>query len=275
MKKKVARSTKGASKDNRGSQPVEEYEKKIQGLLDVNKILARENQFLSAQFDVLRKEHDALGHMMRSRIALSNVKELELKSALEGMRVVSMQKERVLSDLQAKYDNLVEVMRSYESHSDKENASCKARALSDIKNSVKTKLDVHVSTRKKGVTLDKERFSDDGLATEAYHPWLSPVLMRLSNLEKQSESFEVLELKECLTPPSILKNNSSSSGNDASDDVADLQYHDRVEDVQSATYECRTPLRHGPSARLDNDEDERRSGMSSRKGYVNVYLVII
>ena len=272
MKKKVSRSTKNVSKENTNSQPVEEYEKKIQGLLDVNKILARENQFLSAQFDILRKEHDALGHMMRSRIALSNVKELELKSALEGMRVVSMQKDQVLSNLQAKYDTLVELMRSYESHCEKENVSSKARALSENPNNPgKTKVDVHVSTRKKIIDSDKEICSDDGLVTEAYHPWLSPVMMRLSNLEKQSESFEVLELKECLTPPSILKNNNSSSGNDASDDAQD---HNGVEDVQSATYECQTPLRHGPAARLDKDEDERRTRMSSKKGCVTFYLEI-
>lgn len=187
------------------------YDRKIQSLLDTNRLLARENQFLSQQSDMLRKEHDALGHLMRSRIALSNVKEMELKSALEGMRIVVQEKEKVTVSLERKYNDLLERMKSFESSGVEEKkqtnvtpASCRIRRLS------RQFTDVSPGEEHAGSHAQ----SLEGM-TEAFHPWLSPVLMRLETLEKEhgaslqglcrTDFAPMAELQETISAPDSLQ----------------------------------------------------------------------
>ncbi|KAI8101124.1 hypothetical protein M9435_001232 [Picochlorum sp. BPE23] len=217
-----------------------EYESKIQGLLDVNRVMARENQYLLAQCEILRKEHDALGHMMRSRMALSNVKELEYKSVIEGMKAVVKEKEDReralvgnLEALQEKYAQLLDIMKSYEgSHreddthkntrnifmEEKENIGevreREGRHQAVLHERLGASLDAsHVSLRKPGRAICSRRISqsDDekdlgergGGETRniGHQQWPTPVLLRLDALQKNSGRREPL-LEKRISPSS-------------------------------------------------------------------------
>ncbi len=192
------------------------YERKIRSLLDTNRLLAKENQFLAQQSEQLRKEHDALGHMMRSRVALSNVKEMELKSALEGMRLVVQEKEKSLVSLEGKYQEILAKMKSLEQNTSKtkpkSNSNRKSYGIRRL-----SKQFNHVSPPEEEPKKEAHACESpipDGM-TEAYHPWLSPVLMRLENLENERRtSFQGLsrtnfsamqELEETTEAPETLQ----------------------------------------------------------------------
>lgn len=216
-----------------------EYESKIQGLLDVNRVMARENQYLLAQCEILRKEHDALGHMMRSRMALSNVKELEYKSVIEGMKAVVKEKEDReralvgnLEALQEKYAQLLDIMKSYEG-SQREDDTHKATRnifMEEKENIGEVRerggrhqavlherlgaLDAsHVSLRKPGRAVcsrgisqsddEKDLGEKGGGETRniGHQQWPTPVLLRLDALQKNSGRREPL-LEKRISPSS-------------------------------------------------------------------------
>jgi len=209
------------------------YERKIRSLLDTNRLLARENQFLSQQADVLRKEHDALGHMMRSRIALSNVKEMELKSALEGMRLVVQEKENAVESLERKYEELLAKMKSLEKPK-KNGTSIKPRRISNRKSYEIRRLSKQFSEEppeeeKSQEPHESQSPTPDGM-TEAYHPWLSPVLMRLETLaHNHGTSFKGL----CRTSFSTMHE-------DLTEAPETLQFCG-LDDAISCTGDCHTP----------------------------------
>lgn len=217
------------------------YERKIQSLLDTNRLLARENQFLSQQSDMLRKEHDALGHLMRSRIALSNVKEMELKSALEGMRAVVQEKENFAVALEKKYEELLSKMKALEDQNEENLADAKETKDNDMRiNSIEGRHEIKRLSKQfiaassaeghqRPISVHGE--STDGM-TEALHPWLSPVLLRLESLEKsQDASFEAL-CGTRVTPTIEL--------NDIGDAEGGAQYCG-LDDATSCTDDCKTP----------------------------------
>lgn len=216
-----------------------EYESKIQGLLDVNRVMARENQYLLAQCEILRKEHDALGHMMRSRMALSNVKELEYKSVIEGMKAVVKEKEdrerTLVGNLQAveeKYAQLLDIMESHEnSHRLSDTHKCVYSGFREEKENVNAAkerkgrhqallhermgaLDTsHVSLREPVRTVCNRRLSEGHIVKEVVkigkgekretgqHQWPTPALLRLDALQENSIRREPL-LERRLSPSS-------------------------------------------------------------------------
>lgn len=217
-----------------------EYESKIQGLLDVNRVMARENQYLLAQCEILRKEHDALGHMMRSRMALSNVKELEYKSVIEGMKAVVKEKEDReralvgnLEALQEKYAQLLDIMKSYEdSHREDDTHKNMPSTLfmeekENINNGKEREgrhqallherlgaLDAsHVSLRKPANAVYSRKISQNNdekdmgkkhggeVRKTGHQQWPTPVLLRLDALQRSSVRREPL-LEKRMSPSS-------------------------------------------------------------------------
>lgn len=234
------------------------YERKIRSLLDTNRLLARENQFLSQQSDMLRKEHDALGHMMRSRIALSNVKEMELKSALEGMRLVVQEKEKSAVSLERKYEELLAKMKSFEDA----NTGDKQTPGSNKKSHGIRRLSKQFTTISTGEEDDQagepQSPAPDGM-TEAYHPWLSPVLMRLETLgNDHGTSYQAL-CSTKFTPMQELEETTDAHGT--------LQFCG-LDDAISCTGDCQTPKHHMIKDRVPLHEESNVTEFVSRYVYM-------
>lgn len=223
----AASETKDKESDTAG------YERKIRSLLDTNRLLARENQYLLHQGCLLRKEHDALGHLMRSRIALSNVKEMELKSALEGMRLVVQEKEKSIISLERKYQELLTRMKSLER--EEKNTRIKPKSTSSRKSYGIRRLSkqfTHVSPEEKHQEAHECQSPTPEGMTEAYHPWLSPVLMRLEALENdRGPSFQGL----CRTTFSTMQELDETTAAPET-----LQFCG-LDDAISCTGDCHTP----------------------------------
>jgi hypothetical protein len=162
---------------------------KVRSLLEINKTLAKENTFLSQQFDVLSKECASLSHMLRSKVALSNAREMELKSALESAKQALRGKETMMSQLEEKVKHLEELL-----------------ALAEGRGEM---IDGKVAAAERGHRESTPRSSEmssksDLAYLEANHPWMSPVLLRLDRLSNEGDNeFKVPPHKRFSPPEKI------------------------------------------------------------------------
>jgi len=63
-------------------------------VLEVNKILAKENSLLRMQYNTLRREYECLQHMWRGCTAVVRAKEQELKSDVACMKRLLMDEKK-------------------------------------------------------------------------------------------------------------------------------------------------------------------------------------
>lgn len=176
---------------------------KVRSLLEINKTLAKENTFLSQQFDVLSKEAASLSHLLRSRHVLNAARELELKSALETSKHALREKEETVRRLEGRIDELEAHLKFAE--------ELVVRAATDGEKTRREEMAVAVEMEKKkdkdegkemgngentpgtGATAKSAKSAKSARTTdvaylEANHPWLSPVLLRLERLSNDSEN---------------------------------------------------------------------------------------
>ena len=174
---------------------------KVRSLLDINKTLAKENTFLSQQFDVLSKEAASLSHLLRSRHVLNAARELELKSALETSKHALREKEETVRRLEGRIDELEAHLKFAE--------ELVVRAATDGAKTRREEIEMAVAMEKRkekgkemgngentpgtGATAKSAKSAKSARTTdvaylEANHPWLSPVLLRLERLSNDSEN---------------------------------------------------------------------------------------
>ena len=171
---------------------------KVRSLLEINKTLAKENTFLSQQFDVLSKEAASLSHLLRSRQVLTNAKELELKSALEASKHALKEKdeeirrlEERVTELEARLTVAVEqrwaMMDAIEAMDAGRRVEEKVEVEDTDKSSTSPESPKSPKSPKSSKSSKSSRTPTTDLAfLEANHPWLSPVLLRLERLSNDS-----------------------------------------------------------------------------------------
>jgi hypothetical protein len=207
---------------------------RIRSLLDINRTFAKENTFLSQQFELMSRECASLTHMLRSKMALSNAREMELRSSLEGMRISLQGKQELVKRLEKRIKELEEQPRESvrgDKHEQRNGSHTKGGVMgeddecTDVpgtaihtscyvidthgydRGDAKTKTDDDDgrrgsgSQRRTATTPSSTRSSRDSMAClEANHPWLSPMLLRLDKLSAEGDRVFKMPSHKRLSP---------------------------------------------------------------------------